>query len=217
MSGEDNLEQIGELLIEEGIVTCEEISDALQAAGQGATPLGRALLRANPVRRRELAAFLAMDVEIPHVDLLAVDASPDVVSLIPESLARKYAILPLACFGQVLCVARSDMPARSVIAEIRRTTGLKVKVVRADASQVEAAIDQAYGGGAPARSDLDLSLTSTVEPDAGSPGAGTGLRAVLIRPEEACGAADPEDVRRVIETWERVFATGLPIPAEPLV
>ena len=62
MSEENEIERLGELLIEEGIITHEEVAESLRIARRTDSALGRLLLSANPVRRRELASFLAMDV-----------------------------------------------------------------------------------------------------------------------------------------------------------
>jgi len=55
-------------------------------------------------------------------------------------------VLPLARFGSILIVARAAA-SRSSIQELRKVSGLKVKVLAADEGQVAGAIDHLYGGG----------------------------------------------------------------------
>jgi hypothetical protein len=81
--------------------------------------------------------------EIP--DLRQVELPPNLAQLIPQALARRLQVLPLARFGSILIVARSP-EAKSSIQELRKVSGHKVKVLAADPDQITAAIDQLYGG-----------------------------------------------------------------------
>jgi hypothetical protein len=51
----------------------------------------------------------------------------------------------LARLGDVLCVAKANYYNRAAVQELRRVTGLKIKVFQADEGQVRAAVDLAYG------------------------------------------------------------------------
>ncbi len=137
--------RIGELLIEEGAVTQEELARAIADGGIRGTPLAALLEQTPHVRRADLAAFLAADFRIPQIeDLRRIEIRPDVARLIPEELARKHEMLPVAKLGGLLCVAKSNYFNRAAIQELRNVVDIKVKVLQADEEQVRAAIDRAY-------------------------------------------------------------------------
>ncbi len=139
--------RIGEVLIEEGVVTQEELARALAEAGLKGTPLASLLEGTPHVRRADLAAFLAADYRIPAIDdLRRVEIRPDVAKLIPEDLARKHEMLPVAKLGAILCVAKSNYFNRAALQELRNVVDIKIKVLQADEEQVRAAIDRAYKG-----------------------------------------------------------------------
>src|SRR6516164_5021450 len=141
------LERIGELLVEEGGVTQEELNRALTEANQKGSVLGQLLDSASHVRRAELAAFLASKFRIPVLDdLRRVDLNAEVARLVPEDIARKHEVIPLAKMGDLLCVAKANYYNRAAVQELRKVSGLKIKVVQADEAQVRAAIEVVYRG-----------------------------------------------------------------------
>jgi hypothetical protein len=141
------IERIGELLVEEGGVTQEELSRALLETNLKGTPLGQLLESCNHVRRAELAAFLAAKFRLPVLeDLRKIDIYSDAAKLVPEDIARKHEAIPVARIGDVLCIAKSNYYNRAAVQELRKVSGLKIKVLQADEAQVRAAIDLVYRG-----------------------------------------------------------------------
>jgi hypothetical protein len=141
------LERIGELLVEEGIVTQEELSRALAESNLKASALGVLLESCGHVRRAELASFVANHYRLPVMDdLRKVDISAEAARLVPEEIARKHEAIPLARIGDLLCVAKSNYYNRAAVQELRKVSGLKIKVIQADEAQVRAAIEAVYRG-----------------------------------------------------------------------
>jgi hypothetical protein len=141
------IERIGELLVEEGCVTQEELSRALLETNLKNSPMGQLLESCLHVRRAELAAFLAAKFKLPVLeDLRKIDIYSDAAKLVPEDIARKHEAIPVARIGDVLCVAKSNYYNRAAVQELRKVSGLKIKVLQADEAQVRAAIDLVYKG-----------------------------------------------------------------------
>src|SRR5262245_42897700 len=98
-----DIERIGELLVEEGGVTQEELSRALLEGNLKGSPLGQLLESCGHVKRAELAAFLAAKFRLPVVeDLRRLDIFADAAKLVPEEIARKHEAIPVARVGDVL-------------------------------------------------------------------------------------------------------------------
>jgi hypothetical protein len=141
------IERIGELLVEEGSITQEEITRALTDANLKGSALGQVLDSCGGVRRAELAAFLGARFRLPVLDdLRKVDLSTDGARVVPEEIARKHEVIPIARLGDLLCVAKANYYNRAAVQELRRVTGLKIKVIQADEGQVRAAIEMVYKG-----------------------------------------------------------------------
>lgn len=145
MNPEDR-ERLGYLLIDEGIITEEEMTQALAEGGARNTALASLLGKARHPRRNHLASWLASDYRMPEIaDLRRVELMPSLAQLVPATMARRIQALPLGRFGNILVVARGPAQAHTSMAELRKMTGLKVKVVAADEAQVTAAIESLYG------------------------------------------------------------------------
>jgi len=141
------IERIGELLVEEGGITQEEITRALTDSNLKGSALGQVLDSCGSVRRAELAAFLGAKFRLPVLDdLRKVDLSTDGARVVPEEIARKHEVIPIAKLGDLLCVAKANYYNRAAVQELRRVTGLKIKVIQADEAQVRAAIEMVYKG-----------------------------------------------------------------------
>jgi len=141
------IERIGELLVEEGGVTQEELTRALTESNLKGSVLGQLLDSSGHVRRAELAAFLASRFKLPILDdLRRVDLNADASKLVPEEIARKHECIPMARVGDLLVVAKANYYNRAAVQELRKVSGLKVKVVQADEAQVRAAIEAVYKG-----------------------------------------------------------------------
>ena len=75
MAGTDNLQRLGELLLEEGSITAEEIAKSLEETGKRDTVSAKLLSGCGHVRREDLVAFLAKSFEIPQIDRRATSQS----------------------------------------------------------------------------------------------------------------------------------------------
>ena len=147
MAGDDDLERTGELLIEAGIITAEEIEKALEEAGPQEKKTAEAVRGSGLPRRAELAAFLAMDFTIPETSLQGLSVSKDILKLVPEDFARKHVLMPVALLGRaILVVARPNAFNRAAVIALRKMTGMKVAVLKAGETEVENAINANYLG-----------------------------------------------------------------------
>lgn len=140
-------ERCGRLLFEEGLITREELQEAIAEAGIQGTWLATLLDEAHFPGEMDLVEFLASPYEVPHVDdLLRLKLDPEAVRLVSEDLARKHELVPVAKIGAILCVAKSNYYNRAAVRDLRHATGLKVKVLHAEGGQVQAALERAYRG-----------------------------------------------------------------------
>jgi hypothetical protein len=217
------LERIGELLVEEGGVTQEDLTRGLTEGGLKSSPLGQLLDTSGHVRRAELAAFLASRFRIPVLDdLRKIDISADAARLVPEDIARKHEAIPVARFGDILCVAKSNYYNRAAVQELRKVSGLKIKVIQADEGQVRAAMEAVYRGKKGdlpppgKRKDTGIrSSTSRIQLATPPRGAETADVPLIQMPEN--GANKPiltevrgnEDLNEVIEVLDAIKVTPL--------
>ena len=82
--------RIGELLVENGLLTAEQLTLALQAQKKRGMRLGQILVDLGYVEETQLLDFLARQLDIAFVDLSAADLSQPTVMRLPEQHARRF-------------------------------------------------------------------------------------------------------------------------------
>jgi len=132
--------QLGQILIEEGLITPEDLQRALHLRGQKNQLLGKILVDLGMVKEGDLVAALAKQVGLQFVDLGDVLVDATAASLIPEQVARRYRALPIGFEENKLVVAMADPANLFALDDIRTITGREVKPVVATAGDIESAI-----------------------------------------------------------------------------
>ena len=137
--------QLGQLLIEAGILDQTQLSIALQQQRASGERLGEALLSSGVVNETQLVQALATQLGIEIFDpggTVAVD--PKVLLRIPENLARKHRVIAIREGWNSLTVAMADPLDLVAIDDIRIATGGELEVVVGRPSDIESAIATAY-------------------------------------------------------------------------
>ena len=137
--------QLGQILIELGYITADQLETALEEHRKTPKSLGRVLIDLGMIKESDLVRALAEQVGLEFVDLSEFQVDAVATALLPEALARRYRALPIGERDGRLLVAMSDPANVYALDDIRTITGRDVLPVVATANDVEAAI-QKYSG-----------------------------------------------------------------------
>jgi type IV pilus assembly protein PilB len=141
---------LGDILVERGIITPDQLADARKAMQTAkGSDLGHVLVDLGMTSERNVAEAKAALRGLEYVDLsTGRRPQPDAVKAIPESLARKHVVLPLAKSPTGIMVAVANPDDIEMVDDLRvHTRGLMVKMVLSAPSDIEDAIDKAYQNG----------------------------------------------------------------------
>ena len=108
--------RLGDLLIEEGIVSEEQVQQALNAQHSTGQKLGDALIDLGFISEKQMLEFLSQQLSLPLIDLSRAPVDADAVQILPEVHARRLRAIVVARNGDTLRVAMSD-PADLFIQE----------------------------------------------------------------------------------------------------
>jgi len=139
------LDQLGNKLVEQGLLTQEQLDEAQKREKGTKEHLGELLLKLNFISPETLNEFIARQLEIPHVDLKNYSIDSEVLSLIDEKIARRYKIIPLFKIENVVTVAMVDPLDIFAIDNIKSLTNLEIEPVLASDEGISQAINQFYG------------------------------------------------------------------------
>ena len=100
--------RLGDLLVEENIVTEQQIEQALLAQKKTGRKLGGTLIQLGFLSEKQMLTFLSQQLDIPLVDLNRADIDAAAVQLLPEVHARRLRALVISQQGDTIRVAMSD-------------------------------------------------------------------------------------------------------------
>jgi type IV pilus assembly protein PilB len=137
--------RFGELLIERGRVTPDQLAEALRSRSDPRERLGQTLVRLGLLTERDVTELLGEQFSLAVVgaERLA-QADPAAVQLVPEHLARQAMLLALKREGDTLEVAVGDPLDVVSLDHLRALTGCTLSVCLARPAEVREAIDNFY-------------------------------------------------------------------------
>ena len=136
--------EIGRVLIDEGIVTADEIVQGLPTA-QGPQGFLKLLPHCPMVSDQEVAALLAARHRVPTLDLDRIEVPRAVVEMVPAKVAYELECIPLARVGHVLCIGTSNIRDRGRLLRLRAALGgARVKLFPCDPQQLRRHIVRYY-------------------------------------------------------------------------
>ncbi len=149
MNAENKPRRLGEILIDEGVITNDQLNIALTEQKKVHEPLGKLLVSLGFATESIMRSALGEALEQDSVDLSRVVPDPDAIKMVNSDTARKHKIIPLnydAVRG-TLTIAMSDTFNLFTLDRVRIQVGQHVELVPVLAGEAEIsnAIDQFYG------------------------------------------------------------------------
>ncbi|MDI9613576.1 MAG: type IV-A pilus assembly ATPase PilB [Acidobacteriota bacterium] len=137
--------RIGDLLIQENLLTQEQLNVALKHQRDNGGRLGSILIQLGYVDDDDITALLSRKYGVPSINLTYFEIDPSVIKLIPMEVAQKYMVIPLSRVGNTLTVASTDPTNVFAMDDIKFMTGFNVEPVVATEASVLEALEKYYG------------------------------------------------------------------------
>jgi type IV pilus assembly protein PilB len=115
-------DRLGDILIKEGLITREQLQQALAEQRASKHRLGYVLVKLGLVQELEITKLLARQYRMPAVDLSRFEVDPKLVKLIPADLATKHVVLPLKREGRTLTIAMADPTDHGLLEDLKFIT-----------------------------------------------------------------------------------------------
>ncbi len=168
--------EIGEILVEEKIITPQQLKEALDTQKISGGKLGEILVRRGWVSQADIERCLALQKGITKFDLANYIIEPDVVSLVPEDFARKYKLMPVFIIEGVLTVAMVDPTDVFIMDEMQRICKMNIEGVQADEIDIKKSQEQYFG-----ESGSLMDIVNTIDKDKLAEGEKLGEDAPIIK------------------------------------
>ncbi len=137
--------KIGELLIEKGFITQNELNFALDMQKQTREKLGEVFVSNSIITPEELAQTLGTQLGIEYVDLTRMMIPEEFSNLVRRNIAKQNHLVPVKKQQDTLYVAMDDPLNYLALDEVRKATNMKVAAMIATPSAIDRAINTLYG------------------------------------------------------------------------
>ena len=138
--------KLGQILIASGIISEEQLNEALKQQKRSGGRLGTNLVKLGHITEDKLVTFLSKQYGMSAIDLADYKVDRSVLKLITADMAKKHMIMPLTRIGATLTIAMADPSNVFAVDDIKFMTGYNVEVVIATESALINAITTYYGG-----------------------------------------------------------------------
>lgn len=140
--------RIGDMLIEEGIITQEQLEDALEKNKTARKKIGEMLVDLGYATEEAIATGLSKQLNIPTISLQGMTIEEDILKLADGNLLRKHVMIPFEYSEynmNIIRVAMADPMDMRGVDDFSIVTNLQVEPVIATPHEILLALDKYYG------------------------------------------------------------------------
>jgi type IV pilus assembly protein PilB len=136
---------LGQLLVDGRIIDPEQLEHALAVKQTTGKRLGEVVVELGFTTERAIAGALAEQYDLEYVDLDGVELDRNAVSLLTETIARRYEALPIrVCPDGLPLLAVTDPTNVATADDLRFALGANFRLAVAEPAQIDLAISRAY-------------------------------------------------------------------------
>ncbi|MBF0188100.1 MAG: Flp pilus assembly complex ATPase component TadA [Magnetococcales bacterium] len=136
--------RIGDQLVDNGLITHDQLMRALQEQKRTGKKLGLTLQQLGFIGEQRFLEFLAKQLDLPFIDLKTFDFRPDIIQKIPETSARRFRSIALMEGEEGILVGMADPTDVFVFDELSRILGRPPKVGMISETELLRTLDLVY-------------------------------------------------------------------------
>jgi MSHA biogenesis protein MshE len=136
--------RLGDLLVQQGLITAAQLDEALVAQRSTGRKLGRVFIDSGWVNEVQIAQALARQLRAPYLELSKRSVRPEVARLLPEVQARRLRAMVLDETSAGVRVGMADPTDLTAYDEISRIVKRDIELIVVAESQLLGAIDRSY-------------------------------------------------------------------------
>lgn len=136
--------KLGELLVESGLITTEQLELALADQKKNGGLLGEILVGWGYTTEESIVQALSSQYGFAYVPSSQYQVEDEVTALIPKELATRYSLVALDRFGKTLTVAMSNPLHEEAISKIEELTACAVCPLITTYTEIMRSIERQY-------------------------------------------------------------------------
>ena len=155
--------RLGDLLVGVGLLTEEQLQEALVKQKESGQRLGAYLISSGEITENQLIEALQMQLGVDYIDLSKISIPPELASLVPKNIAKRHGVVPVRLVKDELILAMSDPLNFYAIEDAKKAAHKKIVPTIAQAEQVDRAINRLYGNEGAAKAIEEMRREQAVD------------------------------------------------------
>lgn len=144
MANRINLKQLGELLVDLGLINKTQLQHALEVQKDKGGLIGQALVDLGYVTEEAIAQAITAQYGFPYLPLENYEIDSEIVKIIPKNVAIQYCLIPVDKIGTNLTIAMANPLNSQAVEDIALLSGLCVQIFVSTATDIKKAVDKYY-------------------------------------------------------------------------
>jgi len=136
--------QLGELLMERGLISKQQLDEALALQKDKGGLIGEILVDLGFAKEEEIAKTLTAQYGFPYLPLSNYEVDSQIINIIPGRVARQYLLIPIDKIGENLTIAMSNPLNTHAIEDVELLSNCNVLVFVSTSSDIKKAITKYY-------------------------------------------------------------------------
>jgi type IV pilus assembly protein PilB len=136
--------QLGELLIDNKLITRENLEEALKIQKEKGGLIGQILVTLKYTTEEAIAQSLTAQYGFPYLPLTNYEVDPVVAKIIPEQVCRQYGLIAIDRVGNILTIVMSNPLNSQAIEDVEMTTKLTLQVFVSTVTDINKAINEVF-------------------------------------------------------------------------
>ena len=141
--------RLGEILIEDGILTREDLQEALENQKKDGGMIGQILVRLGFISEENLIAALGKQLNMPYMPLMNYAINTQTVQLLNEKFSRNHMVIAFDQDEQRVFLAMADPFDSNAVSEVEKQLNLKPHVYLSTPTEIINMLDMAYSMSGP--------------------------------------------------------------------
>ncbi len=129
--------KLGEILVEQNLLTAEQVQDTLRMQHQTGLMFGETLVQTKLLTEEKIVAVLVAQFGIPFIKPSAYKIPKELLEIFEPQMMRKFQFVPMDSIGNVLVIAIAGLLSEDVFKEIETQTGCSLQVYLTKISEID--------------------------------------------------------------------------------
>jgi len=135
---------LGQILVERGVVSSDQLQKALEAQKHGGGLIGEVIVELGFAKEEDIAYCLSLQFGYPYLSLENYEISQDIIKIIPKNVCVHYCLVPIDKIGNTFTIAMANPLNVQAIEDLEDITHCNIQIFVTTPSDIKSSIEKFF-------------------------------------------------------------------------